>query len=125
MDRQNLNIGKIGEDAACRFLEEKGLKILKRNVRVGKKRELDIIAREKSGVLVFVEVKTGTSNNPAFAPEFHYNSGKRFQINRAATVFAAKHPKWIFGERGWRIDLITIFLDNCQVKDIRHYENVA
>ncbi len=53
-------IGSIGEDAVCRFLEQKGAEILCRNftIRGG---EIDIIA-QYGDMLLFVEVKTRQPN---------------------------------------------------------------
>ena len=47
--------GRAGEDAAARYLESLGYRILRRNVR-GPDGEIDILARD-GNVLVFVEVK--------------------------------------------------------------------
>ncbi|MBR4723303.1 MAG: YraN family protein, partial [Clostridia bacterium] len=49
-------IGDFGESAACRFLEERGIKVLKRNYheRGG---EIDVIAKDGK-TIVFAEVKT-------------------------------------------------------------------
>ncbi|MEK7654102.1 MAG: YraN family protein [Patescibacteria group bacterium] len=49
-------VGKLGEDLACGFLVKKGYKILKRNY-WKPWGELDIVAKDPDGVLVFVEVK--------------------------------------------------------------------
>ena len=48
--------GKLGEDAACKYLKKQNYQILERNYR---KRygEIDIIA-QKSNKLIFAEVKT-------------------------------------------------------------------
>jgi putative endonuclease len=53
---ENSQIGKIGEEFVCRYLERNGYTIIKRNYRI-KGGEIDIIASD--GVyLAFVEVKT-------------------------------------------------------------------
>ena len=49
--------GAFGEDAAIDYLISKGFEIIKRNFRV-KIGEIDCIARDKDGTLVFVEVKS-------------------------------------------------------------------
>jgi len=49
--------GASGEDAAIEYLLSKGFEILTRNFRV-KVGEIDCIARDKDGTLVFVEVKS-------------------------------------------------------------------
>lgn len=52
-------LGKFGEDTACRYLIKNGYKILIRNFRC-RLGEIDIIA-QKEGVLCFIEVKTRIS----------------------------------------------------------------
>jgi putative endonuclease len=61
-------IGDFGEDAACRFLEERGIKVLKRNYheRGG---EIDIIAKDGK-TIVFAEVKTRISKAFGMPAEF-------------------------------------------------------
>lgn len=49
-------IGAAGEEAAARFLARHGLRILHRNLRLGRAGELDIVALERT-TLVLVEVK--------------------------------------------------------------------
>lgn len=53
--KHNRYLGKKGEDAACRFLIEKGHCIIERNWRYGRL-EIDIISLDKNGIH-FVEVK--------------------------------------------------------------------
>ncbi|MEZ5013825.1 MAG: YraN family protein [Chitinophagales bacterium] len=63
---QNQVLGRQGEEAAVRFLEEKGFSILERNYRAGRS-EVDIIAMDGK-MLVICEVKTrnwGTQNDGA------------------------------------------------------------
>ncbi len=50
-------IGKEGEDSACRVLIASGYTILRRNF-TSRYGELDIVAQDPDGVLVFVEVKS-------------------------------------------------------------------
>lgn len=57
---RNLELGKRGEDLACRHLEEQGFEILERNWRC-RAGELDIVARD-GDVLVVCEVKTRRSH---------------------------------------------------------------
>ena len=56
MTEARIELGKRGEDLACRELERRGYAIIARRFRV-RSGELDIIARD-GAVLVFVEVKT-------------------------------------------------------------------
>ena len=48
-------IGDFGEDYACAYIKEQGMRVLKRNFRFGRE-EIDIIAEDK-GTIVFIEVK--------------------------------------------------------------------
>lgn len=45
---QHLKVGKIGEDIACKYLKDKGYKIIERNFR-RKWGEIDIVCLKKSG----------------------------------------------------------------------------
>lgn len=53
-------LGRYGEEQAAKFLESKGYQILDRNARTAAG-EVDIVASD-GGTLVFVEVKTRSSN---------------------------------------------------------------
>ncbi|MCR4324789.1 MAG: YraN family protein [Candidatus Curtissbacteria bacterium] len=54
------NIGKIGEDAAVKFLQKNGYKIIEHNFRI-RGGEIDIIAKDGK-TLVYVEVKTRSTS---------------------------------------------------------------
>jgi len=87
---ERASLGRRGEDAAVRFLEGRGYKILARNYRI-RDGEIDIIAADKS-TLHFIEVKTRRNLNydrPAAA----VNYTKRQKIRRTALCFLAEHPE--------------------------------
>ena len=54
------SLGRYGDDLACKYLQAKGYKILKRNFRCRRFGEIDIVA-SKAEVLSFIEVKTRAS----------------------------------------------------------------
>lgn len=56
MSRFNLEVGRIGEDIAGRYLDQSGYKIIERNYRT-KYAEIDLVAK-KGNEMVFVEVRT-------------------------------------------------------------------
>jgi putative endonuclease len=82
--KHNQQFGQLGEDIAVTFLERKGYKILVRNYRFGRV-ELDIIAEHENDI-VFIEVKTRTSDQMAY-PEQAVGRAKQRNIRLAAEQF--------------------------------------
>lgn len=81
--RGNPTTGAWGEDLAAQYLAAKGYRILGRRVRVGRRDELDLIARSPDQVLVFAEVKTRASE--VFGRPFtSVDARKRKALSRAA-----------------------------------------
>jgi len=74
-------LGKQGEDQAAEFLVKRGYKLLERNYRT-RSGEIDLIALHQ-GQVVFVEVKTRTSNAYG-APELAVNHRKQQRMIKAA-----------------------------------------
>jgi len=138
---QKAELGKLGEDLACRYLVDKGYKIIERNFRKPWG-ELDIIVKSPEKILVFVEVKTAQQSSPQamrqFGNEFGNQSGnsncridpemqmttaKIKKLKRAASLYAGHYPELIDDNKGWRIDLLALTING---KDclINHYENI-
>ena len=123
---KNKEIGQIGEDIAAKLLVDKKYKILFRNYRL-KFDEIDIVARSFDGVLVFIEVKTLRCNNKYdLLPEDNLTKNKIRKIRRACRFFAGFFHYLVNKEKGWRIDLIAVTLneDGIDVQKINHYENI-
>lgn len=74
-------LGNIGEELAVKFLVAQGYNILEKSWRF-KHKEVDIIATD-SQTLVFVEVKTRTSNYWGNPEEFVTKQKQRFLISAA------------------------------------------
>jgi putative endonuclease len=108
-------IGIKGEQIAASFLLNKGYIILHHNWHSGKK-EVDIIA-EKDGILVIVEVKTRSSYDVSFPEEAVTHKKQQF-LRFAAQSFSDAHPEY----RNIRFDIISILMDDKQVKEIVHFE---
>lgn len=115
-------LGKIGEDIAGQFLINKGYSILGRNYRK-KFGEIDIIGRDKSGTLVFVEVKT-LSKSESHMPEDNFTLHKSQKMRKISQFFMNEHPELVSDEGGCRMDLVAIVMDHDK-SEIRHYENVG
>ena len=110
-------IGKLGEDLACRFLENNGYKIIERNKTFSRFCEIDIIAQFKK-TIVFVEVKTRKTNNfgaplEAITPTkyCHIKTGLLQYIQESKNKYA-----------NYRIDAIGITLE--PKVEIKHLQNV-
>jgi len=118
-------IGKLGEDTAAKHLSSKGYDILFRNLN-WKWGELDLIARDPDGTLVFIEVKTlqCLTLNTVLKPEDNLTTAKLRKLQRTAQLFIGKHPELISDSRGWRIDLMAVCLTPDNESVIRHYENI-
>jgi putative endonuclease len=59
----HIRLGQQGEQIAVQFLRKSGYKILFRNFRAKSGGEIDLVCRDrKAKVLVFIEVKTRTTN---------------------------------------------------------------
>ncbi len=78
-------VGRLGEDAAWNFLKAQGYTLLHRNWRSGRF-ELDIVARDPQGVLVFVEVKSNRRTDFGSAAE-RVDGRKRLRIQRLAQAY--------------------------------------
>lgn len=78
--------GGAGEEAAARYLAEKGYEIVERNFH-GKNGEIDIVAR-KGEYLCFVEVRSKTTGDYA-DPIESVTVGKQRKILKAALEFLA------------------------------------
>lgn len=110
----------LGEDVATKYLSSKGYKILDRNYskRYG---EIDIVAK-KQNTLVFVEVKTRSSEVFGTALEA-ITSWKLKQVIKTAEYYKLTHaglPDLM------RVDAISVMLnlDNT-VQNIEHIENIS
>jgi putative endonuclease len=84
----NNTFGKLGEDIAVTYLQNKGYRVRERNYRHSRA-ELDIIA-EHGKEIVFIEVKTRSSDMMAY-PEQAVGKTKQRNIRLAAEAFMEKH----------------------------------
>lgn len=109
-----------GEDLACNFLKNKGYKIIDRNFRKGYG-EIDIICI-KNKTLIFVEVKTRTSNLFG-APIEAINYFKLKSLIKTAEFYSHLHPEL---PKALRLDAVSVMLDvNREVSYIEHIENIS
>jgi putative endonuclease len=112
-------LGTFGEEVAIQHLEAKGFQILERNWRI-REGELDVIT-EYGGDIVFVEVKTRTSDRYG-GPEDSITSQKRKRIIRASVAYLLEVKRL---DSDWRVDLIGIYCTSeKELLRVEHYESI-
>lgn len=117
MARHN-ETGKWGEEMAANYLKSKGYTIRERDWRSGK-RDIDIIAvTEDSITVVFVEVKTRTSD-VLTRPEDAVDLKKIRNICYAANDYVKTHNV----QEELRFDIISIVGENETVARLEHIED--
>lgn len=123
---RHIEIGRIGEDIAGLIIKKKGYREIERNYRktFG---EIDLVAKDKNGELVFIEVKTLINKNVyQIKPEDNLTRGKLEKLKKICEWFVNQNEKLIDEEKGWRIDLLAISLDwERKTYSYRHYENIG
>ena len=118
MTKSRQAIGKWGETLAADFLKDKGYIIIERNYRTPYG-EIDLVAHDGDD-LVFVEVKTRTSDAFGF-PEESITLHKQEHLISAAHAFlqSLSNPPII-----WRIDVIAIRkVKSVDFPEIIHFKN--
>lgn len=94
--------GNQGEELACKYLQNQGYKILKRNYRI-RGGEIDIVSQNKE-YLVFVEVKTRYSHEYGLPSESMTPWKIKYLLKTAK--FYLQEVKWM--DRPYRLDFISI-----------------
>lgn len=102
MSRSRQVLGKMGEEIAVRYLQQKGYVIIDRNVRL-RVGEIDVVAKDDD-TLVLVEVRTRRSARFGTALE-SVGPQKRRQLWRTATHYIASKN---LHESDCRIDVISV-----------------
>lgn len=123
---QHNDIGKMGEDLACEWLEAQGFRVFDRNYRA-EKAEVDIVAYWEN------------PSNPAATAELHFVEVKTLQDTRwvkpedAVDVTKLHHMARVASFYCWErqlhnipavFDVISVALDNPVHPEIRHFEDV-
>jgi putative endonuclease len=107
MSRAKDAVGGYGERIAARVLVEAGMTLLDRNWRCADG-ELDIVARDRDGTIVFCEVKTRRSNRfgiPAEAVGY----AKVRRLRRLAASWLARHRGDSAAGQQVRFDVVSVW----------------
>jgi putative endonuclease len=94
--------GRSSETLAALLLQLKLYRILGRRVRTHAG-EIDLIARSRSGVLCFIEVKVRADDRAALDS---VGPRQRARIERAASLYIAGKPN--IARKGIRFDIVTV-----------------
>lgn len=113
---KHLETGQKGEALAVEFLKTAGYQVLETNWRFSRA-EVDIIAKDGE-ILVFVEVKTRTSDYFG-QPEEAITERKKTLLADAASVYMDKI------DHNWeiRFDVIAVVLKNEKAPIIEHFKD--
>ncbi|MCB0640620.1 MAG: YraN family protein [Phaeodactylibacter sp.] len=107
-------VGKRGEEIAAQFFQEQGFTLLARNWRY-RQAEIDLIAKDSLGELVFIEVRTRSSGR--FGPAGSLSGKKMRLLADAANAYLESiGHSWTY-----RFDLIGIILVKNGPPLIEHY----
>jgi putative endonuclease len=124
MSADTIQIGQWGEGIAAEYLEKNGYSILTRNFHTPTG-EIDIVAFNpdtRLSCLVFVEVKTRTSQKHGY-PEEGVSKKKWDHLQTAIQCYLESHPDM---HVEWRVDVIAIVGHPDQENpQIQHFENVV
>ena len=119
-----VDIGKIGEDAAVKFLRKNGYKLVERNFRASHN-EIDIIVKNKESI-VFVEVKTRSTDDTLYS-DFGTPASAIDRSKIKRTVDAARYYLGTtkFSKLQPRFDVIEVYLSKSEHKiiSINHIYN--
>lgn len=114
LQQHNTALGAAGEQRAVSFLVEHNFLVLDTNVRIGT-HEVDIIATDATGELVFIEVKTRSTSQFGH-PSVAVTRSKIKSLQLVARTYLREHP----GYDSYRFDVISVLPD-----EIGHFQNVT
>jgi putative endonuclease len=101
---QRQGVGRRGEELAARHLQQAGLVVIERNVRLPGG-EIDLVADE-GDELVFVEVKTRIGDEST-APDEIIGLAKLRRLERLAEAYVERRGD---PDRAWRVDVVAVVL---------------
>jgi putative endonuclease len=111
-------VGKWGEQLAETFLAARGCTLVERNVRTPYG-EIDLVVQKNGDLLIFVEVKTRTSQTFG-KPEEAITAQKKLHMLQSAEAYLLQHPDYA-GD--WRIDVVAIYQSGPGNPEIVWFEN--
>ncbi len=121
---KTIDIGRLGEKYAASFLKKEGYKLVGTNVHCSHN-EIDLIVKDKK-FIVFVEVKTRTTDEDLFSPygspAMAVDRNKQRRTITAARIFLKDND---YPSLQPRFDVIEVYInrDSRKILDINHIIN--
>jgi putative endonuclease len=119
-------IGNLGEDLACRYLQEHKFKILERNHNQPWG-EIDIIAR-KQGRIHFIEVKSikktqrQYDEGTGYDPRENLSAAKITKLIRSCQMYVQQQDS----DQMWQLDALIVYIDPvAKVAHIQELPNLS
>lgn len=120
MTRTRQSVGRFGEDQAVRHITGLGWQVLDRNWRC-REGELDIVAVDDEGCVVFIEVKTRRGTGYGTPLE-------SVTWKKSRTLMAIAH-RWLSDQERWfpsfRIDAIGILMRPGRPVELTHVRGIG
>lgn len=116
-DKIKKDVGKRGEELACKFLMDSGHTILERNWRSGHL-EIDLITYNTEGIH-FVEVKSRTSPVQV-DPQDCVNTAKQQRLAKAAARYLSKKDRKVPQDAECRFDIVAVTFERDK-EEIRYF----
>ena len=124
LSEKEMSLGQLGENLGCRYLKEKGYRILEtnyKNTRGYRLGEIDIIA-QKDEALVFVEVKTRLIKPEETLPEENITFQKLKKLERIAAHYLRIHQ---LKAKPYYFDALSILFNPAtKTASIKHLEHI-
>ena len=123
-------LGKIGEEIACKFLVKQDFHVVCRNYRK-KWGEIDIIT-EKQGIIHFIEVKSVScenlgevrQENDNFRPEDNLHPQKIKRLSRIIQTYLLEMG--VSDETEWQFDVICVYISlTKRVGRVKYLEDIV
>ncbi len=119
MSTNKIQLGKLGEQIAGKYLQNKGYQIIARNYST-RQGEIDLIC-QKDKVIHFIEVKTRTNQKFGW-PEEAVTDQKLEKIIMASEKYCQEYDL----NSEWQIDIISILINQkIRIAELRHLKNIA
>lgn len=115
-----MNLGKAGEVAAKKYLEQKGFVLTEANYRFDRAETDLIMKNDKNKIILFIEVKTKASNRFS-EPEDSVTHTKAKQMLKSAEGFLSENEQYEEYEK--RFDVVSLIYQRGKF-EIKHFENI-